>query len=65
MSLPLDNIAKKMARGGKITNEDGLIYDVQMNNKQDLKLVSVGFEYAQSAPTLCYFSFDLSQKKDD
>lgn len=29
----MEEIAKNMAIGGKIFNEDGLIYDVQMNSE--------------------------------
>lgn len=46
MNVPMDQISKYMSIGGKIQNEDGLIYDVQMNSSEDFKLVSVGFSYA-------------------
>ena len=55
----------RLAKGGPLSNENGLIYAIKFSNIEDVKLVSVGFEHRHSAPQVNFFQFDLTEDKNE
>jgi hypothetical protein len=51
-------------KGGDFNNENGLIYAVKFDSELDISLVSVGYEFANSAPNVNFFCFDLRKVKN-
>ena len=45
INIPVQEIVTRIAKGGLICNENGLIYALKVVSKADIKLVSVGYEY--------------------
>lgn len=65
LSIPFQEGLKIISKGGKIQNENGLIYTLMFKSDLEIQLVSVGYEYVNSAPTVNFFNFDLHKIKNE
>ena len=54
-----------IGKGGEFHNENGLIYALFFESEQDIKLVSVGYEYTNSAPNVNFLKFNLRKVKNE
>ena len=62
--VPAGEIIQRVRTGGEFFNENGLIYAVKFTSVEDVKIVSVNYEFAAGAPSISFFDFNLTKKKD-
>ena len=63
--MPIKEIVNLIGKGGLFRNENGLIYSLFFTSELDINLVSVGYEYVDSAPNVEFFTFDLRKIKNE